>query len=77
MQLPEGQPLDFKAGGYIQIDIPTYRINFKDFIIEEKFHPDSFSGGKGFGKKDGQGFAGCKNGILPEVAISFITNFWS
>jgi len=40
LELPQDQKLDFKAGGYIQIDIPPYEINFKDFIIEEKFRSD-------------------------------------
>ncbi len=34
------EPLDFKPGGYIQIDIPKYHLNFQDFDIEKKFHPD-------------------------------------
>ena len=29
--------LHFKAGGYIQIDIPTYDIKFKDFDIDAKY----------------------------------------
>ncbi len=40
LELPNGQPLNFNAGGYIQIDIPPYNINFKDFIIDKKYHPD-------------------------------------
>lgn len=40
LQLPDGKPLDFQAGGYIQIDIPSYKVDFKDFIIQEKFRPD-------------------------------------
>lgn len=40
LDLPDGQPLNFKAGGYIQIDIPSYNINFKDFVIDKKYHPD-------------------------------------
>lgn len=40
LDLPPDQNLNFQAGGYIQIDIPPYTINFKDFLIEEKFHPD-------------------------------------
>ena len=40
MDLPPGQNLDFKAGGYIQIDIPAHNISFKDFIIEDKYRPD-------------------------------------
>ncbi len=40
LELPKGADLNFKAGGYIQIDIPPYDIKFKDFIIEKKYHPD-------------------------------------
>ncbi len=34
------EPLEFKPGGYIQIDIPKYRLSFRDFDIDKKFHPD-------------------------------------
>ena len=41
LNLPEGENLDFQAGGYIQIDIPEYHdLGFKDFSIEEEYHPD-------------------------------------
>ena len=40
MELPKGQTLDFQAGGYIQIDIPPYKLNYKDFVIENEYHPD-------------------------------------
>ena len=40
LELPEGETLNFKAGGYIQIDIPKYDISFKTFDIEDEYHPD-------------------------------------
>lgn len=40
LKLPEGIDLDFEAGGYIQIIVPPYEVNFKDFDIEEKFIKD-------------------------------------
>jgi Na+-transporting NADH:ubiquinone oxidoreductase subunit F len=41
LELPKGEHLEFESGGYIQIDVPVYHgIKFKDFAIEEKFHPD-------------------------------------
>ena len=41
VQLPEGVTLDFEPGGYIQIDVPHYDIDFKkDFDIEEEYHED-------------------------------------
>lgn len=40
LELPKGKNLDFQAGGYIQIDVPPYKIDFKDFDIEKEYHPD-------------------------------------
>lgn len=40
LKLPEGIDLDFEAGGYIQIIVPPYEVNFKDFDIGEKFIKD-------------------------------------
>jgi len=40
LELPKGKKLDFQAGGYIQIDIPPYKLNFKDFDIEKEYHSD-------------------------------------
>lgn len=37
VDLPKGVNLDFRAGGYIQIDIPKYSVDFKDFEIEEEY----------------------------------------
>jgi len=39
LRLEEGQRLEFKAGAYVQIDIPPYQASFKDFDIEERFRP--------------------------------------
>lgn len=40
VKLPEGENLNFRSGGYIQIDIPKYDISFKDMAIEEEYHSD-------------------------------------
>jgi Na+-transporting NADH:ubiquinone oxidoreductase subunit F len=40
LELPQGEELDFKAGGYIQIDVPPYDLSFKEFDIEQEFQPD-------------------------------------
>jgi len=40
VDLPEGVDLNFKAGGYIQIDVPKYNIQFKDFDVEEEYRSD-------------------------------------
>jgi len=37
VDLPPGMDLNHKAGGYIQIDIPTYDLKFRDFDIDERF----------------------------------------
>lgn len=38
VKLPEGETLDFESGGYIQIDVPEIKVDFKDMDI--KPHPD-------------------------------------
>ena len=40
LELPEGEQVDFKAGGYIQIECPPHVVHYKDFDIEEKFRGD-------------------------------------
>ena len=41
LKLPDGEDLNFKAGGYIQIDIPEYHnLAYKNFDIEKDYHPD-------------------------------------
>ncbi|MDA3880776.1 MAG: NADH:ubiquinone reductase (Na(+)-transporting) subunit F [Prolixibacteraceae bacterium] len=40
VKLPEGENLDFKSGGYIQIDVPKYEASFKDFDIEEEYRDE-------------------------------------
>lgn len=38
VKLPEGEKLDFKSGGYIQIDVPKLEVDFgKDIFVEEEF----------------------------------------
>ena len=37
LRLDEGQALDFEAGAYIQIDIPEYEADFKDFSVAERY----------------------------------------
>jgi len=37
VKLPEGETLNFKSGSYIQIDVPTIEIDFKDMDVEERF----------------------------------------
>ncbi len=41
VKLPEGETLDFQPGGFIQIEVPPFECDFKDFeAIDERFHPD-------------------------------------
>ena len=41
VKFPEGETLDFQPGGFIQIEVPSFECDFKDFEgIEERFHPD-------------------------------------
>ena len=40
LDLPKGETLDFRAGGYIQIECPPHKLRFRDFDIDERFRDD-------------------------------------
>ena len=42
VKLPEGQTMEFEAGGYVQIDVPSIVVNFKTdlYNIEEQYRDD-------------------------------------
>ena len=40
VKLPEGEKLNFLSGGYIQIDVPKYEMNFRDVAVEEEFRDE-------------------------------------
>jgi Na+-transporting NADH:ubiquinone oxidoreductase subunit F len=40
LQLPEGEEINYKAGGYIQIECPPHIAKYSDFNVEERFHDD-------------------------------------
>ena len=40
LELPEGEDVDFRAGGYIQIECDPHTVNYKDFDIQEEYHED-------------------------------------
>jgi Na+-transporting NADH:ubiquinone oxidoreductase subunit F len=40
LRLPEGENVDFRAGGYVQLECPPHEVHYKDFDIEEEYHPD-------------------------------------
>jgi Na+-transporting NADH:ubiquinone oxidoreductase subunit F len=40
LELPEGENLDFRAGGYIQIECPAHTAKYSDFEIPKRFRDD-------------------------------------
>ncbi|MCK4630372.1 MAG: NADH:ubiquinone reductase (Na(+)-transporting) subunit F [Bacteroidales bacterium] len=41
VKLPEGESLDFKSGGYVQIDVPEVDVDFrKDIFVEKEFRAE-------------------------------------
>ena len=40
IEIPEGETIDYRAGGYIQIEAPAHHIKYKDFLIEEEYQED-------------------------------------
>ena len=40
LELPKGDAIDFRAGGYIQIECPSYALKFSEFDIEERFRDE-------------------------------------
>ena len=40
LELPAGDEVPFRAGGYIQITCPTHTVNYKEFEIEDEFRQD-------------------------------------
>ena len=40
LELPEGEDVAFRAGGYIQIECPPHVVNYKDFDIGEEYRED-------------------------------------
>jgi len=40
LKLPEGEDVNFRAGGYVQLEAPPYDINFSDFDIPEEYRGD-------------------------------------
>ncbi len=40
LDLPPGEAVDFKSGGYIQIEVPSHAVAYKSFDIDEKFLGD-------------------------------------
>ncbi len=40
VKLPAGETLNFKSGGYIQIDVPKIDVDFKDIIVEDDYREE-------------------------------------
>jgi len=40
LDLPEGESVPFRAGGYIQIECPPHQVSYRDFTIEEQYRAD-------------------------------------
>ena len=40
LELPEGEEVPFRAGGYIQIECPPHEVHYKDFDVEEEYRGD-------------------------------------
>ncbi|MFI2810073.1 MULTISPECIES: NADH:ubiquinone reductase (Na(+)-transporting) subunit F [Microbulbifer] len=40
LKLPEGENVDFRAGGYVQLEAPPHHVKFSDFDIDEEYRGD-------------------------------------
>lgn len=40
LRLPEGENVNFRAGGYVQLECPPHVVNYKDFDIQEEYRED-------------------------------------
>jgi Na+-transporting NADH:ubiquinone oxidoreductase subunit F len=40
LKIPEGESVDFRAGGYVQLEVPPHEVEYKNFEIEERFRGD-------------------------------------
>jgi len=40
VKLPAGEHLEFKSGGYIQIDVPKCEVDFRDIEVEEEYRDE-------------------------------------
>ena len=40
LELPEGEAVDFKSGGFIQMEVPPHEVNYSDFAIEKEYRDD-------------------------------------
>ncbi|TXS92991.1 NADH:ubiquinone reductase (Na(+)-transporting) subunit F [Parahaliea maris] len=40
LKLPEGENVDFRAGGYVQLECPPHLVKYEDFDIDEEYRGD-------------------------------------
>jgi Na+-transporting NADH:ubiquinone oxidoreductase subunit F len=40
LELPEGEAINYRAGGFIQIECPPHVAKYSDFLVEERFRDD-------------------------------------
>ncbi len=40
LKLPEGENVDFRAGGYVQLEAPPHHVKYADFDIDEEYRGD-------------------------------------
>ncbi|MCP4790098.1 MAG: NADH:ubiquinone reductase (Na(+)-transporting) subunit F [Gammaproteobacteria bacterium] len=40
LRLPEGENVDFRAGGYVQLECPPHTVDYKNFDIQEEYRGD-------------------------------------
>jgi len=40
LELPPGEEVPFRAGGYVQIECPPHVVRYRDFEIDEPFRPE-------------------------------------
>jgi Na+-transporting NADH:ubiquinone oxidoreductase subunit F len=40
LHLAPGEEMDFRAGGYVQVEVPAYDLKFSDFDIDERFRSE-------------------------------------
>ena len=40
VKLPEGEHLNFRSGGYIQVDVPALTVNYRNIDVDEQYRED-------------------------------------
>jgi len=40
LKIPDGEVVNFRAGGYVQLECPPHTVDYKDFDIEEEYRGD-------------------------------------